>query len=153
MNRLPSASPGDDAQLDALLGRFFKGEMPNPWPAFQPPAPRRTLPMPASRPEPPRRFVFGSRLALAASVALLMLCGWLLSGRFATPTVPTLPSVGPGGTADRNGGLPPLLGTPEVPPPEMKSPVKGKVSPLTLEQGKDGYTGGKVIAAEPPPKN
>src|SRR5215218_9643248 len=71
-----------EQDVDQLLGAFFKSEIPDPWPAFEPPV-RRTLPF---RPAPQRRrFVLGSRLALAASVAGLMLCGWLLSGSFSGP--------------------------------------------------------------------
>ena len=78
-----TVSPGED--IDALLGAFFKGEMPDPWPAFQPP--RRTLPFrPAEKKTPPPRFVISSRMALAAAVALLTLCGWLLSGSLGRPT-------------------------------------------------------------------
>jgi len=80
MNRtLPS-----EQDVDQLLDAFFKSEMPRDWPAFEPPA-RRVLPFHPAAPRR-RRFVLGSRLALAASVALLMACGWLLSGSFDGPT-------------------------------------------------------------------
>jgi len=71
-----------EQDVDQLLGAFFQHEMPSPFPAFEAPA-RRTLPFrPAAG---RRRFALGSRLALAASVALLMACGWLLSGSFSGP--------------------------------------------------------------------
>jgi hypothetical protein len=72
-----------EQDVDRLLGAFFEQEMPRPWPAFEPPA-RRTLPF--TPPAPRSRFVLGSRLALAASVALLLACGWLLSGSFDGPS-------------------------------------------------------------------
>jgi hypothetical protein len=79
-----------EQDADQLLRAFFQSEMPHPWPAFEPPVPRTTLPFrPAAAPR--RRFVLGSKLALAASVALLMLCGWLLSGAFEGPTKTHLP--------------------------------------------------------------
>src|SRR5262245_13639220 len=83
MKRLVEPTVPPDEDVDAVLDAFFKGEMPDPWPAFRPPA--RTLPFrPAAQPR--RRFVLGSKLALAASVALLMLCGWMLSGSMTGPT-------------------------------------------------------------------
>jgi hypothetical protein len=58
---LPGASGRAEADLDALLRGFFGSELPNPWPAL------------ALRPapSPPRGRLLRSRLALAASVALL----------------------------------------------------------------------------------
>jgi len=90
-----------EQDVDQLLGAFFKSEIPDPWPAFEPPV-RRTLPF---RPAPQRRrFVLGSRLALAASVAVLMLCGWLLSGCFSGPAGGG-PSYNPGpGQAEKDKG-------------------------------------------------
>jgi len=77
-----------EQDVDQLLRAYFQRQMPSPWPAFEPPA-RRTLPF---RPAAPRRrFALGSKLALAASVALLMACGWLLSGAFDGPTGPKMP--------------------------------------------------------------
>src|SRR5215212_9627158 len=74
-----------EQDIDQLLRAFFQNEAPHEWPAFEPPVRRTTLPFrPAAAPR--RRFVLGSKLALAASVALLMLCGWLLSGAFDGPT-------------------------------------------------------------------
>jgi hypothetical protein len=140
-----SVSPGGD--LDALLGAYFKREMPRPWPAFQRPRiGRRTLPL---KPKPTPRFVFSSRMALAASVALLLLCGWLLSGKFPGPIA------GPGGatltdpsaTHQRPSG-PPLL--PDTVPDSKPAPGKVK-SNLILEQGKDG-TSVRIDVEEVPPR-
>jgi hypothetical protein len=74
-----------EQDADQLLRAFFENEVPHPWPAFEPPVRRTMLPIrPAAAPR--RRFVLGSKLALAAAVALLTLCGWLLSGAFDGPT-------------------------------------------------------------------
>ena len=84
MNRIATddLTPSEQ-EVERLLTAFFEHEVPQPWPAFQPPV--RTL---SFRPAAPRRrrFVLGSKLALAASVALLMAAGWLLSGSFSAPT-------------------------------------------------------------------
>jgi hypothetical protein len=95
------ADDGPD-DLDRLLGEFFRNEVPSPWPPLA--APVKT---------PVSRVGFGSwwtgRMALAASVAALLVGGWLLSGRLPGP-VPTgsldngsatVPSV------LRNGGVQP----------------------------------------------
>lgn len=58
--------------LDGLLGAYFRSEMPSPWPVF-------------TRTQRPKRPVaawsgYSSRLALAASVAFLLLTGYFLAG-------------------------------------------------------------------------
>jgi hypothetical protein len=68
--RLSPPTPPDD--LDRLLSAYFRAETPDPWP----PAPAAPPPAPARR---PRR---GSRLALAAAVALLLGGQLYLAGRF-----------------------------------------------------------------------
>ena len=72
----PSNQPGDD--VDKLLRSFFQSEMPDPWPSLEAPAPR-TLALPA-RPAPARGSLFRSRLALAASIALLIGGSLMLGG-------------------------------------------------------------------------
>jgi len=74
--------PSSGDEIDVLLGDFFKGEMPKPWPAFQPPR-RQTLPF---RPRKPRPFALTSRLALVAAALLLMAFGWMLADGI-SPTV------------------------------------------------------------------
>lgn len=64
----------DNPELDVLLRNYFRSEMPDPWPAFQAPAIARFSP-PARRWAPVR-----SKLALAASIGLLMIGSWCLSG-------------------------------------------------------------------------
>ena len=60
--------------IDALLTSFFKAEMPHPWPAFKAPA-RAVTP-------PPSWFARSrSKVALAASIALLAVISYWLSGR------------------------------------------------------------------------
>jgi hypothetical protein len=79
--------PGADP--DGLLGAFFKAELPDPWPACRRPGDRvrSTTPSRQTSPSggPPRGRTWTaarSRLALAASVALLLLGTLLLSGKF-----------------------------------------------------------------------
>ncbi len=61
--------PEDD--LDGLLRAYFQAEMPDPWPSFEAPAPRNGV-LPFRRPKPSRFTQWRSRLALAASVLLLI---------------------------------------------------------------------------------
>jgi hypothetical protein len=60
--------------LDGLLRAYFRTEMADPWPALQLPASF------SATPPHPRRLPWGSRSALAASVALLLLSYLALSG-------------------------------------------------------------------------
>jgi hypothetical protein len=79
---IPPGSNGDN--LDHLLRAFFRAEMPEPWPD----APARPLAFRPAR----RRGLVRSRLALAASVLLLLVGQWLLAGSFpgfATPSSET----------------------------------------------------------------
>jgi len=129
--------------LDALLGAYFKAEMPTPWPAFQPPVQMRTTLASAS--PAPRRFHAG-RLALAASVGLLFVGSWLLPTQMMPrPGRPeTVPVLGPG--TSRPGLLPVDL-QPEKPGHLTPGKVK---SSLHLEQGADGRTGVKITVEELP---
>jgi hypothetical protein len=70
-----SQRPGDD--LDGLLSAFYQAQMPSPWPPLQ---------LPLATALPPTRLVFWQRvkrshLALAASVAILVLGQALFSGK------------------------------------------------------------------------
>src|SRR5262249_46211930 len=64
MNRIAAddLTPSEQ-EVERLLTAFFEHEVPQPWPAFEPPVARRTL---SFRPDAPRRrrFVLGSKLAL-----------------------------------------------------------------------------------------
>jgi hypothetical protein len=66
-----------NSELDVLLRNFFRAEMPDPWPTLKAPV-EATLP--PARPMPRRWTFIRSKLALAASVALLMAGSWYLSG-------------------------------------------------------------------------
>ena len=56
---------GNGPELDEVLQNFFHSELPHPWPTFVEPAPTVRLPL--------RRWFTSNRLALAASIALLLL--------------------------------------------------------------------------------
>jgi hypothetical protein len=77
------APPPDD--VEALLRSFFRAEMPNPWPAK--PSARLSVPRPA--PVPTSAGSMRSKLALAASVMLL------IAGSLAVSTTPTTPGEAP----------------------------------------------------------
>ncbi len=84
--------PADD--LDGLLRAYFRAEMPRPWPEFRAPAqqasrngfvPNEGPPARLSEPSLPFRRPWAkvrSRLALAASVAVLMGASLFLAGQF-----------------------------------------------------------------------
>jgi len=151
MNRVGdnSVSPGGD--LDALLGAYFKGKLPRSWPAFQPPRPQplRSLPLKPAKRRP--RFAFGSRLALAASVFVLLLCGWLLADKFPGPAFrPDLPSLSEPNANSRHRQ--PSLAPDEQGTVPSNLPGPGEVkSDLRLEQDAAG-TGVRVIVEEVKPK-
>jgi hypothetical protein len=99
--------PPDD--VDRILRAFFKAEMPDPWPSAEAPPPRRLLPFPAARPSK-RWPLMRSRLALAASVALLVTGLLFLAGAFQGRPVSPVEPVIPMGTAEHpefNGALKP----------------------------------------------
>jgi hypothetical protein len=102
MNRTinTNSEPGDP--LDVLLRSYFRSEMPRRWPAS--PQKRRLTPRHGGT----DRLSVYSRLALAASVALLLIGGWLLSGRLAGPDVPSLGPMGPGAAKKGDPLLPQL---------------------------------------------
>jgi hypothetical protein len=90
----PPVRPGDN--LDGLLRAFFRSQLPHPWPSPPRPAPR-TVP---ARPGRPGRALFRSRLALAATVALLFLGSLLLPGRLSQIVPSDTDFTGGKGTAD-----------------------------------------------------
>jgi hypothetical protein len=114
--------PGDE--IDALLRAYYRAEMPDPWPSFEAPLRQNVVPFR----KPTRRFpLMRSRLAVAASVALIVGGMWFLS-RMPHNSKPdaTLP-LGPG------------VGT----------KIKMHES---LIQGKDGPTEFKIeVDGDPPP--
>src|SRR4051812_9136876 len=133
-----------EQDVDQLLRAYFQRQMPDPWPAFEPPA-RRTLPF---RPAAPRRrFVLGSKLALAASVALLMVCGWLLSGAFDGPTGPKVPVDDTrGGVGRKDQGK-----HHDGPMPDDDRPTREEVGPMFPHRPWAGRGGVKRRAARPQP--
>ncbi|HEV3255570.1 MAG TPA: hypothetical protein VG013_01695 [Gemmataceae bacterium] len=83
----------DPDDVDQLLRTFFQEEVPDPWPALEPPPPARPGQKPWS--------LFRSRFALAASVALLLAGGLVLSGK-APSDAPVRPAGNTLPHADRN---------------------------------------------------
>lgn len=98
---VPGETQSRDDDLEALLRSFFRAEMPDPWPSLEAPASR--LPFrPVHRPERPA--LWRSRLALAASVALLVVGSLFLLGKQQAPEVAPggkVPAIG--STQERNG--------------------------------------------------
>ena len=134
--------------IDALLGAYFRAEMPSPWPAFRSPAKTRLAFTPASA---ARRPAYAGRLALAASVGLLFVGSWMLPTTFAprAPQGERLRFIGDP-SATKGGLLPVELHHPDKPGTLIPEKVK---SSLHLEQGADGRTGVKITVEEyPSPK-
>jgi hypothetical protein len=74
----PPMQPGDD--LDGLLRKFFRRQLPNPWPP-----PRLLSDVSSCQRRPANgQNLMRSRWTLAASVALLLFGSWLLPNRFTT---------------------------------------------------------------------
>ena len=89
-------------EIDGLLRRFFRAEMPAPWPAA--PAIRVPVSVPVTRPS---RSLLRSRFALAASLLLLLIGHVSLSGRFAdnVPNAPDSAGANVGSRHDGSGNL------------------------------------------------
>ncbi len=86
-------SSPEEGEIDRLLHTFYRAEMPDPWPSCEALVETPTvLPFPA--PLGRRPLFTRSRLALAASVALLMGGLGLLSSKFGTtPTESSFKSI------------------------------------------------------------
>jgi hypothetical protein len=131
---VPPRVPPDD-EIDGLLRAFFRAELPHRWPAMKAPAPP-TVPAP---PAPRRPALWRSRLALAASVALLALGSLFLPGQAPRePQASPVPGISPGPGSAKREKLPPVA------PDNVKSS-------LSLEQTKDGPTKIKVEVQYLPP--
>jgi hypothetical protein len=134
---------GDRARddLDEVLRAFFRSELPRPWPAPQRPSGGRAqLPLrPPSAPTRPRRWFADSRLALAASLGLLLI-GHLVLSDVLKPGTPNA-DLGPmNGTADkradpaqfdRGKALPGRTGV-EVPPAGGQPGKAGPKDPFMM---------------------
>jgi hypothetical protein len=152
MNRVAQPVPPNDEALDALLGAFFKAEMPAEWPAFQPPRPR-VLPFRPAAPPAKRRGFFLSRVALAASVALLLLAAWLMPrGPLSSTADPTKFRTGAPTAGDKAPPIPEIFPVPDD--KDKKASEKGGPdnvkSSLRLEQ-KDGRGTIRIDVEELPP--
>jgi hypothetical protein len=74
-----TAGDGAPDELDQMLTDYFRSELPRPWPApAQPSSPRPAVAFRADG-------LSHSRLVLAASIASLLLGGWLLTGKLSGP--------------------------------------------------------------------
>jgi len=118
----PSHDPDD---VDQLLRTFFHEEVPNPWPAVEPP------PRPA-RQGWTRWSLLRSRFTLAASVALLLTAGLLVAGMGPGNPLPGASSHGPlprVGKRDhpRTGTRPPIL-------EDASKAASGKRAPTTTHR-------------------
>src|SRR4051812_23397181 len=88
----PSRRPDD---LDGLLRRFFRSEMPHPWPAAPTlPKSRAVVPFPRRHTRRPW-LAFSMRFAVAASVALLVTGYLSLAGRFSSQGAARGPHIRP----------------------------------------------------------
>jgi len=82
----PSLHPGDN--LDNLLRAYFQAEMPNPWPSMEAPAPGLSVAPGLPAPAKGRGSLFRSRLALAASITLLLAAPLFLGGKLRDTSAP-----------------------------------------------------------------
>jgi hypothetical protein len=118
--------PADD--LEQLLFGFFRQEMPNPWPNVPAVEERPVLKLPEPptvRPLPRPAASWRHRLALAASVALLITGPFLLSGRFADMASSSTSISAEDANADRRGGQPDaLIVTPAGASVQVKEPAQ-----------------------------
>jgi hypothetical protein len=96
----PPVSPGED--LDGLLRAFYQAQLPHPWPDFKVPGADDA---PSARGSGIRRFALArSRLALAASVALLVFGSFFLPRPAPQSADPELKLGSPTATNVRPGG-------------------------------------------------
>jgi hypothetical protein len=128
MSQLPPnlntrGGPPDD--LDRLLGRFFKAQVPHPFPAVRVPEPAQ----PAVRASAAGDSGYRSRLTLAVSAALLLGGGLYLSGQFA-PAPQQNQGLNEKATANEKGPLPVMR---EHRAKEAANPAEGFVpGPINL---------------------
>jgi hypothetical protein len=123
--------------LDDVLRDFYAAEMPAPWPALKPPADVLPLPKRAARPAWLRKF---SRLAFAASVAVLLIGYLALASLFPRDPASRLPRgehispvPGPRKSADR------------VQTPATNAPQRNPTTNTRLEVIADPIPGGFIF--------
>lgn len=122
------AQPPDD--VDDLLRAFFKAQMPKSWAAPDVPASRRAAPPLVAR-SAKGWPLMRSRLAVAASVALLVGGSLMLAGAFqGRPNGPAAPTI----INDKAEALNPD-GTPKTPKsPEIRLPPNIKVNESLIQE-------------------
>lgn len=110
-------------EIDGLLRAFFGAELPAPWPVLKAPPAEET---PASVRRPQTWAMMPSRLALAASIGLLLIGCWFLSETGSDRPVAE-PGVLPEATAERGKG-----GRADVPRDPLRPgvPVRNRLSEL-----------------------
>jgi hypothetical protein len=148
----PPVSRGGDQpseDVDRRLRAFFRAQMPDPWPSLEASAPR-----PATIPfaQPPRRGgLFRSRLALAASVALLAMGLFAVAeafqGRPATPSSASF-SEPPKASVPRGPDQTPVIPTGN----DKGSPSKLKVNESLIQEPDGTKIKVEVIDWPVPPK-
>lgn len=138
--------PPDD--VDAVLRAFFKAQMPDPWPSPDVSAPRRNATLAVARPSKGWPLM-RSRLAVAASVALLVGGSLLLSGAFQVrPAAPTGPTIFNGRAEALNPD-----GTPKTPSaPDARLPAKIKINESLIQEPSGTTIKVDVIDWPTPPK-
>jgi hypothetical protein len=110
-----------DGDLDGLLHKFFRAQMPDPWPAWQ--SPERS-PTAQRRSAAGGRTLRVGRAVLAASL-LVLLIGQLAFTRLA-------PEARPGQAADPADSREleatrPQIGSPQPRPPRLPAPARGAI--------------------------
>lgn len=109
-------------EVDVLLRSFFRAEMPEPWPTLKAPAEQNFRQ--ATRPVARCWTSARSRMALAASITLLVLGSWCFSAKTPEYALPTSTGTGTGsGSLDR-----PYFSGPKGTPAKATEPKKKSCS-------------------------
>jgi hypothetical protein len=84
---VPNSGRPPEDDLDGLLREYFHAELPDPWPSFEAPAPRNGI-LPLRRPVAPNANLWRSRLALAASILLLLATAFFVASGLGGKSAP-----------------------------------------------------------------